>query len=226
MDSVATAQARLGQGEILDGDACIGRCVRRPHFARRSVAAGLTWFLDVRSMPSIAQEPPLLQPGRIAVTGFSGVTIPGEPLPPGKSVEDLTFINIDGASLKLFDVSDAGGPPRGQVLDVGRPPVRDWMARELGQVFAIAFDNLEPANIYVGATSAFGLYLVSSEPPSAPGGPDRMTTGGPSAQWMEGQFGARRWPRRNLEDRWRHRRGLAVCDPARQYRLRHRRPCL
>ena len=153
------------------------------------VALSLAWLLAFAPCPSIAQEAPLLQPGRIAVTGFSGVTIPGDPLPPGKSVEDLTFINIDGASLKLFDVSDVGGPPRGQVLDVGRPPVRDWMARELGQVFAIAFDNLEPANIYVGATSAFGLYLVSSEPPSAPGGPDRMTTGGPSAQWMEGQFG-------------------------------------
>ncbi|MDP9137933.1 MAG: hypothetical protein M3N38_07120, partial [Pseudomonadota bacterium] len=149
----------------------------------------LAWLLVLVPLPSIAQEAPLLQPGRIAVTGFSGVTIPGDPLPPGKSVEDLTFINTDGASLKLFDVSNVGGPPSGQVLDVGRPPVRDWMARELGQVFAIAFDNLEPANIYVGATSAFGLYLVSSEPPSGPGGPDRMTTGGPNAQWMEGQFG-------------------------------------
>ena len=53
---------------------------------------------------------PKLNPGDIVVTGFSGVAPlnASRPRPSNKSATDRTFINPDGASLRIFDVSNPG----------------------------------------------------------------------------------------------------------------------
>ncbi|HDL16425.1 MAG TPA: hypothetical protein ENH27_01115, partial [Rhizobiales bacterium] len=65
-------------------------------------------------------KPGVVGLGDLVVTGFSGALPPppGAPLPPGVNALDETFINPDGASLKIFDVTNPGGPPEAQLLNV------------------------------------------------------------------------------------------------------------
>jgi hypothetical protein len=62
----------------------------------------------------------------------------------------------------------------------------DVYARDVGQVFGIALDDQTAPNIYLSATSAFGLQLVGRGPD---GQPARLKKGGPGEGWMKGQFG-------------------------------------
>lgn len=66
------------------------------------------------------------------------------------------------------------------------PVTRHISAREVGQVFAIAIDegtNGGAPNIYLGATSLFGLHIVESN------GTERLEFGEAGATFMDGQFG-------------------------------------
>ena len=137
-----------------------------------------------------AQQPdrrPNLNLGDAVVTGFSGTLPPDprKPRPQDKSAIDLTFfINFDGPSVRIIDV----GRPR-YVWD-GRlfaaPKKFDVFAKDVGQVFGVALDDQSAPNIYVAATSAFGLNIVRR---GRDGLPERMKKGGPGASWMKGQFG-------------------------------------
>ena len=53
--------------------------------------------------PARAQEGQIINPGSMAVTGFSGTIIPGmeEGLPPGVDPVDETFIDAERASLRM-----------------------------------------------------------------------------------------------------------------------------
>ncbi len=66
------------------------------------------------------------------------------------------------------------------------PKTFDVFARDVGQVFGIALDDQTPPNIYLAATSLFGLNIVSR---GRDGTPERRKRGGPGAGWMKGQFG-------------------------------------
>jgi hypothetical protein len=129
---------------------------------------------------------PSLNLGDAVVTGFSGTIAPdpSKPRPANKSVIDLTFINPDGPSARIIDVSKPGYVWDGRLLQA--PKTFDVLAKDVGQVFGIALDDATPPNIYVAATSVFGLNIVSR---GRDGSPERRKKGGPGAGWMKGQFG-------------------------------------
>lgn len=128
--------------------------------------------------------------GDAVVTGFSGVKTPDAP-PPGDPMDE-TFIDLDGASMKVLPL-EAGAPPTGQLLSVA--PHLEVKARDIGQVFAAGLDDgLKPdptggiPNIYLGSTSAYGLRIVIPDA-DGDGQPERVMKGHPNAEWMVGQFG-------------------------------------
>ncbi len=134
-----------------------------------------------------AQKPPIVQRGDAVVTGFSGTTQPGPDLPPDVHPLDRTYLDVEGVTARIFDLTRLGGAPQGQLADA---PVKfSLKARDIGHVFGIAFDGDGKdgtPNIYLTATSIHGLQLVM---PNADGKPQRVMTGRPGAQWMNGLFG-------------------------------------
>ena len=108
------------------------------------------------------------------------------PAPDGSGDLDKTFINVDGASLKIFDLSGATKPLNGNLLDA---PIKfKAPASKIGQVFGIALDDADYPNIYTTATSMMGLQIVTPDG-DGDGMADRIRTGRPNARWMSGQFG-------------------------------------
>ncbi len=124
--------------------------------------------------------------GDAVVTGFSGTLAPdaAKPHPANKSAIDLTFINPDGPSARVINIGQPGYVWDGRLL--AAPKTFDVFAKDVGQVFGGALDDQTPPNIYVAATSMFGLNIVSR---GRDGLPERRKKGGPGAGWMKGQFG-------------------------------------
>jgi hypothetical protein len=155
--------------------------------------AGLS-ILCQHTSGSLAQQVPpngLLNPGDLVVTGFSGTISPdaNEPLPPNTALIDETFIDLERASAKIFDIAAPQYVWDGRLWDnIAKLAIS---AREIGQVFGVAIDDRMPANIYFTATSAFGLHIVVADQDND-GRPERISTGQAGAQWMPGQLGADR----------------------------------
>ena len=153
------------------------------------VASYFATTLLISGAQAHAQDFGILAPGEAVVTGFSGTISPGTPLPDDADPLDYTFIDPDGPSLVIRNLLP-DGPPTGQLID--SPELFTASAADVGQVFAIALDNAPELygaiapNIYVAATSAFGLHLVA---PDAEGAPIRARTGGVGATFMPGQWG-------------------------------------
>ncbi len=128
----------------------------------------------------------ILGRGDAVVTGFSGARPPAAALPAQVDALDKTLIDIDGPSLRVIDLNNPGGPPRGQVMTAPKPfTVR---AQQIGQVFAVTHDDATPPNIYVAATSGYGLPIVAAQP-DADGTLRRLRRGEPGARFMPGLFG-------------------------------------
>ena len=158
---------------------------RRFHSVAGALAvAAIPLFLAV---PAHAQTA-IYAPGEPIVTGFSGITPPDQPPPSGDPL-DTTFINLDGSSMVIQQLQP-DGPPKGQLI--ASPPAFAAKARDVGQVFGITLDNAPDItgaaapNIYLSATSAFGLNLVVDGPD---GKPVRTRTGAAGARFMDGQWG-------------------------------------
>jgi hypothetical protein len=130
-------------------------------------------------------------PGDIAISGFSGSKLSSPTLPPGVDPIDKTVIDVDGASVRVFDLSSLGGPFAAQLVN---PPVKMVAkARDVGQVFALAFDDGKGSatgtpNLYAAATAAFGISIVTGGV-GADGKPMRLKKGELQARFMDGQFG-------------------------------------
>jgi hypothetical protein len=103
------------------------------------------------SQPLLAQDRPL-QPGEAYVTRFSG-TRPG---PGGTPV-----IDPDGTSGSIIDVREPRRPPLGQHW-VDEPQRKPVSAGQVGQVFGVVLDDARPPNVYLAATSAFGLHRAGN----------------------------------------------------------------
>jgi hypothetical protein len=129
---------------------------------------------------------PGLTLGDAVVTGFSGTTAPdpAKPRPANKSAVDLTFIDPDGPSARIVGIGQPGFVWDGRLLQA--PKTFDVFAKDVGQVFGVALDDDAAPNIYLAATSAFGLNIVVR---GRDGQPERRKKGGPGAGWMKGQFG-------------------------------------
>ena len=94
------------------------------------------------------------------------------------------MIDVDGASLRIVDLQDMQGPPNAQLVNAPKPYTAT--AAQVGQVFAVALDNAVPPNIYVAASSAYGLPIVRARA----GEPQHVRRGGTGVTFMPGQWGA------------------------------------
>ncbi len=131
------------------------------------IAAGAFLGLSAIADPALAQGAEPMLPGEAYTTRFSG-TIEVE-------VEDddgdpISVIDPDGIVGSIIDIRAPNHAPRGEhwLTEPQRAPLT---AGEVGQIFGIAIDDWDPANIYVAATSAFGLHLTED------------------GQWMPGMWG-------------------------------------
>ena len=111
-----------------------------------------------------AQE--AIQPGEAIVTRFSGTV----------EQDGRRIIDAEGAVAAILDLTQPGGPPQGA----------HWFnefqrlaatAGQIGQVFGVALDDASPPNIYLTATSAFGLHRDAG-----------------NTDWMAGMWGAEGGP--------------------------------
>ena len=125
----------------------------------------------------------ILATGNAIVTGFSGAPPPVQ-IAPGQDPGDLTFIDSNGPSASVFSMQAPGAPPQAQVL--AAPIPFTVTAAQVGQVFGVALDSATPPNMYVAATSAYGLPIVV---PGPGGAPTRLHQGAPGATFMAGLFG-------------------------------------
>ena len=109
----------------------------------------------------------LMRPGDAYLTRFSGTVEQ-----PGPGGQPTTVINLQGTVGSIINVRSPRKPPRGEHW-FDEPQRKPVTAVEVGQVFGVVLDDATPPNIFLGATSAFGLHLM-------PG----------TQQWMPGQWGA------------------------------------
>lgn len=155
-------------------------------------AAGLLALLTLAALvlslaPAVAQrlERGIISPGDAAVTGFSGAVQPVQ-VAPGTDPATNTFIDLEGPTLRVIELKQMGAAPVAQLVDA--PKFYTAKAGQTGQVFAVALDNAVPPNIYVAATSAYGLPIVAAEP-DAKGRPVRLFSGTTGARFMPGLWG-------------------------------------
>ena len=109
---------------------------------------GLVLLLAALATPSHpAWSEDGLKPGEAFVTRFSGTADQGS----------KPVIDLNGTVGSILDLRHPGSPPQGaELLNVPqRSPVT---AGQIGQVFGVALDDANPPNVYVTATSAFGLH--------------------------------------------------------------------
>ena len=158
------------------------------HASRFIVAfAGLA-ALGLMVQPAVSADA-IFAPGEPIVTGFSGVVTPDSP-PPGSDPLDRTFIDPNGSSVVIQQLKP-NGVPKGQLIST--QTVFAAAAKDVGQVFGIALDDApemsgaSAPNIYVAATSAFGLNLVVT---GADGNPVRSKLGAAGASFAPGQWGS------------------------------------
>src|SRR5262245_28113695 len=99
--------------------------------------------------PAYAQD--AIQPGEGYVTRFSGVRPSvGGPV-----------IDTAGTVGSIIDLTAPRMPPLGQHW-VDEPQRKPVTAGEVGQVFGVALDDANPPNVYLSATSAFGLHRAGN----------------------------------------------------------------
>ena len=153
-------------------------------------AAVVLALLAFSSGLSKAQQSPVaaIAPDEAAVTGFSGAPPPPQ-IAPGDDPAALTFIDKNGPALRIIDLRRMGGPATAQL--VGAPKPFTVPASQIGQVFGVALDDATPPNIYVAASSAYGLPIVA---PGPDGSLRHVRAGAPSAAFMPGQWGPRGGP--------------------------------
>ena len=96
------------------------------------------------------------------------------------------FIDVEGPSAQVLSFGALGGPPQGQLVT---PATKLTLkAKQIGQVFAIGFDDglgATTPNFYLGATSAYGIHIVRPDPAN-PGKFLRLKKGHAEAQRMTG----------------------------------------
>ena len=130
-----------------------------------------------------AADAGIMKRGDAAVTGFSG-TVTDKDVPKTVHPLDRTFIDLNGSAAQVFDLSVMGTAPRGQLSDVlSKLKIK---ARDTGQVFGVTLDDAAQPNIYLTATSMYGLQIVTK---GSDGKLNRLVAGAADAQWMPGQFG-------------------------------------
>jgi hypothetical protein len=129
--------------------------------------------------PAFAQQS-IMQPGYAAVTGFAG-TVASE-TPAGANPLDYVTIDYNGISATIVDLTTMGA--QGELTEA--PKVLSLTSDAIGQVYGVTLDNADEPNIYLAATSAYGLSIYRAD---QDGYVKRLRKGAPGAQFVPGQFG-------------------------------------
>ena len=139
--------------------------------------------------PAFAEERGILSIGDAVITGFSGVVQPEPQDPPltRKQIIDETFIDPQGISARVNYLASPAFLWDARVWNPVTP--LQFTASAVGQVFGVALDDAAKPNIYLAASSAYGLHIVK---PDADNDlrPERLKAGEKDAGWMEAQWGA------------------------------------
>ena len=109
----------------------------------------------------------LLRPGEAYVTRFSGTATQAD----GGGQQAPAVIDTAGTVGSIIDIRAPRRPPRGEHW-YDEPQRRPVTSGEVGQVFGVVLDDATPPNVYLSATSAFGLHLAAG-----------------TQQWMAGMWG-------------------------------------
>ncbi len=126
-----------------------------------------------------AQEA-LVEPGHAVVTGFAGVA--AAQAPEGADPYDYVGIDMGGASARVVDLTVLG--PQGG--ESAAPKTFTVTPGQVGQVFGVALDDAAAPNIYLAATSAYGLSIGIAD---SSGQVRRVQRGESGARFVSGQFG-------------------------------------
>jgi hypothetical protein len=178
----------MSNTSVRDGDTLLTLQHKiKSRLLKRLMAAGAVVLaaLGASASGAVAQTGGIIQRGDAVVTAFAGTVPPANP-PADVHPLDRTFIDLQGLTAQIFDLSNLGGGPAGQLADA---PVKfRAKAGEIGHVFGIAFEGdgvRATPNIYLSASSLYGLQLVKQEG----GEMRRLINGEPGATFMPGQFG-------------------------------------
>lgn len=150
--------------------------------------ASLLLSLTIWSMPAKADDPQIFYAGDAVVTGFSGVVEPLSEAPPPSTDEviDETLINVEGISARINPLSSPGYVWDARVWPASK--THEFKAKDIGQVFGVTFDDAKEPNIYVTATSAYGLHITAPDADND-GRAERLKKGRKDASWMAGMWG-------------------------------------
>lgn len=160
----------------------LGRNARR--VGAGAVAAMALLLVLLAPPPAGAQSgAPVLQPGNAVVTGFSGALPPGE-IPVGVDPGEQTTIDLNGPSARVVDLGQIAGRPPAPFVPAPKPFT--VTAAQVGQVFGVALDNAIPPNIYLAASSSYGLPVATVD---AQGVATHVRRGGPGVRFMPGLWG-------------------------------------
>lgn len=134
---------------------------------------------------------PLFANGTVVTTGFPGVMAKKAYIyRDGRTRigddDDYLFIDPNGVSAVLLKADDIGFGMNGSELT--QPAYDKILARDVGMVFGIAIDDEEQRNLYLTATSTFGLNIVGQDENNDRVA-DRLYAGQARAKWMPAQWG-------------------------------------
>lgn len=158
---------------------------------------GTPGWLDEAVTAPLRPTAELFRGETVVTSGFSGSRqrlpiVAPDAARPDPEAPEYRFIDLEGASAALTGIPYPGFGPNAQELDA-RPYDRIF-ARDVGQIFGLAIDDIDPApTLYLAATSVYGLPIVTAD---ANGDrlPDRHRRGLPGADWMAGLFGPEAGP--------------------------------
>ncbi|WP_319531718.1 peptidoglycan-binding domain-containing protein [uncultured Cohaesibacter sp.] len=159
-----------------------------PAFSGAGSDAGNTISVSTQGTVSRVDDPGSVLHGPTLITsGFSGIAAYGIS---GETESDQVahlFIDLDGASATFVSINDFGAGFDGR--EIKRTPYRKLLAKDIGQVFGMALDDAERPNLYLAASSAYGLPIVGRDR-NGDRVPDKLYTGRSDAQFMDGLFGS------------------------------------
>ena len=156
--------------------------------ARRCALTAAVLTLLLAAAGAQSDDPGILATGDAVVTGFSGVTQPDPQEPPltPAQILDETFINPDAVSARINALAAPGFVWDARVWPSNG--TMEFAAHDVGQVFGVTIDDAGKPNIYLAASSAYGLHIVKPDE-DADGRPERLKQGGAAAEWMAGMWG-------------------------------------
>ena len=133
----------------------------------------------------------LFKGGTVVATGFPGIqTIKPYVYRDGRTrigdAQDYLFIDPNGVSANLLLANGIGFGMNGtELTNIAYDKI---LARDVGLVFGIAIDQEKNRNLYLTATSTFGLHIVGQDENNDRVA-DRLYSGQDRAKWMSAHWG-------------------------------------